>query len=91
LRITHLAFDFGTGHERGDRVHDDHIDTARADQHLDDFERLLAVVGLRHQQVVDVHAELLRVLRVERVLRVDEGRHHRSSATGDNLKRASCR
>ena len=30
-----------------------------AHQHLGDLERLLAVVGLRHQQVVDVDAERL--------------------------------
>src|SRR6266849_4934608 len=39
------------------------------------FERLLAVIGLRHEQVVDIDAELLRVSRVERVLGVNEGRH----------------
>ena len=46
-----------------------------ADEHLDDLERLLAVVGLRDEQVVEIDAELLRVLRVERVLGVDERRH----------------
>jgi len=50
------------------------IDAVGADQHLDDLEGLLAVVGLRHQQVVDVDAELLGVGGVERVFRVDKGR-----------------
>ena len=40
-----------------------------------DLERLLAGVGLRDQQVVDVHAELPGVLDVERVLGVHVGRH----------------
>ena len=44
-----------------------------AHQHLGDLERLLAAVGLRDQQVVDVDAELAGVLGVERVLGVDEG------------------
>ena len=73
LRFAHLAFDFGARHERRHRVDDDDVDAARADEHLDDLERLLAVVGLRHQQVVDLDAELLGVLGVERVLGVDEG------------------
>ena len=62
-------------HQRGHRVDDDDVDAARADEHLDDLERLLAVVGLRDQQVVEIDAELLRVRRVERVLGVDERRH----------------
>ena len=74
LRFAHLAFDFRTRHERGDRVDDDHVDAVGADQDLGDFERLLAVVGLRDEQVVEVDAELLGVLRVERVFGVDEGR-----------------
>ena len=42
---------------------------------LDDLERLLAVVRLRDEQVVEIDAELLRVLRVERVLGIDERGH----------------
>ena len=59
LRFAHLAFDFGARHERGDRVDDDDVDAVRADEHFDDLERLLAVVGLRDEQVVEVDAELL--------------------------------
>src|SRR3712207_7250128 len=39
-----------------------------------DLQRLLAGVRLGHQQGVGVHAELLRVLGVQRVLGVDERR-----------------
>ena len=63
VRVAHLAFDLGLGRERGDRVDDDDVDRARAHQHVGDLERLLAGVGLRDQQLVDVDAELLRVLR----------------------------
>ena len=73
LRFAHLALDLGLGHQRGDRVDDDDVDGAGADQHLGDLEGLLAVVGLGDQQLVDVDAELLGVLRVEGVLGVDEG------------------
>ena len=45
---------------------------ARAHQLIGDLERLLAVVRLRHQQLLETHAEPSRVLRIERVLGVDE-------------------
>ena len=56
------------------------VDRARADEHLGDLERLLAVVRLGDEQVVRVDAELLGVLGVERVLGVDEGREARRSS-----------
>ena len=59
VRVAHLAFDLGLRRERRDRVDDDDVDGARAHQHVGDLERLLARVGLRDQQIVDVHAELL--------------------------------
>ena len=88
MRFAHLAFDFGARHERRDRVDDDDVDAAGADQHFDDFERLFAVVGLRHQQVVDFDAELLRVLGVERVLGIDEcGHAPEALRLGNHLQR----
>ena len=62
------------GDQRGHRVEHDHVDRVRAHQRLADLQRLLAGVRLGHQQVVEVDAELLGVLRVERVLDVDERR-----------------
>ena len=73
MAVAHLALDLGLGHERRHRVDDHHRDRVRAHEHLGDLERLLAGVGLRHQQVVDVDAELARVVGVERVLGIDEG------------------
>ena len=74
VAVAHLALDLGARHERGDGVDDDDVEGAGADQHVGDLERLLAGVGLRDQQRVGVDAELLGVLRVERVLGVDERR-----------------
>ncbi len=71
--VAHLAFDLGLGHERRDRIDDDDVDAARAHQHVGDFQRLLAGVRLRDQQVADVDAELARVDRIERVFGVDVG------------------
>ena len=48
------------------------VDAAGADEGLGDLERLLAGVGLAHEQLVDVDAAGAGVARVERVLDVDE-------------------
>ena len=74
VAVAHLALDLGARHEGRHGVDDDDVDGAGADQHVGDLERLLAGVGLRHEQGVGVDAELLRVVRVERVLGVDERR-----------------
>ena len=66
------ALELGARRERRDRVDRDHVDRAGADQHVGDLERLLAVVGLRHEQLVDVDADRARVDGIDRVLGVDE-------------------
>ncbi len=45
------------GREGGHRVDRDDVERAAADEELGDLERLLAVVGLRDEEVVDVHAD----------------------------------
>jgi len=78
VTVTHLALDLRARDERGHGVDDDEVEGAGADQHVHDLQGLLTVVGLGEDQVVDVDAELLRVLGVEGVLRV----HERDLATG---------
>ena len=73
LRLAHLAFDFRARHQRRDRIDYEHVDRARLHERLRDFERLLAVVGLRDEKVFDLDAEFARVARIERVFRIDEG------------------
>jgi hypothetical protein len=70
--LSHLALDLGARHEGGDRVDDDDVQGAGADQHVGDLERLLTGVRLGDQQRVGVDAQLLGVVRVERVLGIDE-------------------
>ena len=72
-RIAHLALEFGVRHQCRHRIDHQHIDRARAHQRVADFQRLLAGVGLRDQEFVDVDAELAGIDRVERVFGVDEG------------------
>ena len=91
LHVAHLAFELGLGRERRHRVDHQHVDGAGAHQRVGDLERLLAVVGLRDQQILDLDAELAGVDRVERVLGIDEGadaalllglRHHLQGKRG---------
>jgi hypothetical protein len=72
--VAHFAVQFGLGDERGDRVDDEHVDGAGADEGLGDFERLLAGVGLRDEEVVHVYTELFGVGGVESVLGIHERR-----------------
>jgi hypothetical protein len=74
VRVAHVALDLGLGHQRRDRVDDDDVDRARARQHLDDVEGLLAGVRLGHQELLGVDADGARVVGVEGVLGVDERR-----------------
>ena len=73
MRVAHLALDLGLGRERGDRVDNDDVDGAGSNQHVGDFQRLFAGIGLGDEQVVDVHTQCLGVARIERVLGVNEG------------------
>ena len=74
MLIAHLAFDFSLRRERRDRIDHDDIDRAGAHQHVGDLQRLLAGIRLRHQQVVDLDPQLLRIHRIERVLGIDKCR-----------------
>ena len=88
MGIAHLALEFGPRHQRRDRIDHQHVDGARADQRVGDFERLLTRVGLRNQQIFDVDPELLGVTRIQRVLRIDERTGAaRLLSFGDRMKR----
>src|SRR6185312_761495 len=85
--IAHLAFDFRLRRQRGDRVDHHHVHRTGAHQHVGDFQRLLASVRLRDQQVVDVDAELFRIGGIERVFGIDErGGTAGALAVGDRLQ-----
>ena len=70
--IAHLAVDLGLGHQRRDRVDDQHVQRAAADQGLSDLQGLLAGIRLGNIELVDIHAQLLGVQGIQGVLRVDE-------------------
>ena len=73
MAVAHLALDLGPRHQRGDRIDDQDVDRVGADERVDDLQRLLAGVGLRDDEIVDVDAQLAGVDRIERMLGVDEG------------------
>ena len=54
LQVAHLALELGArGVSAATRIDDQHVDRAGTHQRVGDFERLLAGVRLRNQQVVD--------------------------------------
>ena len=72
MGVAHVAFDFRLRRERGDGVYDDHIDGPGTHDHVADFERLLAGVRLRDEQVVRIDADRLRIDGIQGMLGVDE-------------------
>ena len=85
--LTDLALDLGTRHERGDGVDDHDVDRTRANEHVADFKCLLARIGLRYQNLVDIDADARGVRGIESVLGVDErGNTAHRLRFGENLK-----
>jgi len=88
LRLSHLALDLGLGRKGRHRVDDDAVHGSGAHEHVRDLEGLLAVVRLREEQLRGIDAQALRVLGIQRVLRIDEGgRAAHLLDVGDDLER----
>jgi len=85
--IAHLAVQLGLGNQGGDGINDQHVDGAGAHESFGDLQCLLARVGLRNQQVVDVHAQFFGVGGVEGVLGIDKsGQAAQLLRLGDDLQ-----
>ena len=88
VAVAHLALDLGFWHERGDAIHDQHIDGIAAHQGLGNLERLFPGVRLGDQELVDVDPDGRREARVERMLYIDIGGLAASSlCLGDDVLR----
>src|SRR2546423_7781452 len=86
--VADLALEFLFRDQRGDGIEDDDVERVGADERLDDPKRFFAGARLRDEQVVHVDAEPTRVLRIERVLDVDERRQAAALlGLGDDRKR----
>ena len=79
--LIHLPFYLHAGSERRHRVDDDYIHGVAAHEHFRDVERLFAVVGLRDVKVAYVHAQILGIDGIERMLGVDERRRTAAALT----------
>ena len=75
--VAHVALKFGLWRQGGDRIHDHHADGTGTDKRIHDLQRLLARVGLRNQQLIQVDAQLLCILRVQSMF----GIHKSADAT----------
>ncbi len=73
MGVAHVAFDLRPRCESRDRVNDHNVDGTRANQHVDDLERLLTGVGLANQKVIHIHTNGACIDRVHRVFGVDVG------------------
>ena len=73
MAVAHLAFDLRARDQGGDRI--DHQDVHRvgAHQRVADLERLLTRIGLRDDEIVDIHTKLFGIDRIERMLGIDKG------------------
>ena len=71
--VGHFPFNFRTGRQGGHRVDHNEVDGAGTDEVVCNFKGLLAVVRLRDQEVLGVHAQVLGVEFVEGVLGIDDG------------------
>ena len=52
MGIPHLAFDLGAWNERRHGVDNDQFERIGTNKHLDDLQRLLSRIRLRHEKVV---------------------------------------
>ncbi|CFE81860.1 Uncharacterised protein [Mycobacterium tuberculosis] len=75
MAVAHLAFELRARHQRRHRVDHHDVKRTRADQHVGDLECLFPGVRLADQQRIGVDTELLGIVRIQRVLGVDERRN----------------
>ena len=72
MGISHISVDLRLRHQSGHRVHDHYIHSAGANHHLRNLQRLLAVIRLRNIEVINIHADILCIDRIQGMLRVDK-------------------
>src|SRR6266511_1434033 len=85
--VAHLALDLGPGDEAGGGVDRDGVDGGRAGEDVDQFQGLLAGVGLGEHEAVEVDAEPAGPGGVEGVLDVDDrGQPAGSVRLGDHAE-----
>lgn len=71
--VAHFAFQFGFGDKRGNRIDNQDVDSAGADQRIGNFERLFAGIGLGNQQIFKVNADFFGISGVKGMFGVNKG------------------
>ena len=88
MGIPHLPFDFGTRHQRGNRVDHQDIDGTASDEHIRNLKRLLAGIRLGDEQLVAVDPELTGIPCIECMLCIDKsGNPSLSLGLGHRMQR----
>ena len=72
MAIAHLTIDLRLRNEGCDRVDDQDIDRAGAHHRLGDLQCLLTGIRLGNIEIIDINADVLRVLRIQCMLCIDE-------------------
>ena len=75
LVIAHIALNLCLRSECGYGVNHDDVHSARTDELVCDLQCLLTIVWLADEKIVDVHAQILSIEAVKRVLCIDESCH----------------
>ena len=70
MGIPHIPVNFCLGHQSGYRVNYDNINGSRANHGFRNLKGLLSVVRLGNIEIVNIHADILGIHRIERMLRI---------------------
>ena len=91
MAVAHFAVNFSPRYKCRNRVDYDNVKCARACKSLNNFKRLLAVVGLRNKKRVNIDSESRRVNGVKCVLGIDKRRLAACFLSfGNRMKRKRC-
>ena len=72
LQVVHITVDLRLRHQSRHGVNDHDIKSAGTDHRLSNLQRLLAVIRLGNVKVINIHANLLGILRIKSVFRVNK-------------------
>ena len=72
MAVSHVALNLLSGHKSRHGVDDNDIHSSGADHRLRDLQRLVTAVRLRDVQLVNIHADISCIDRVQRMFRIDK-------------------
>ena len=72
MAVAHLSVNLRLRHQRGNRIHNENIHRPRAHHRLRNIQGLLTGIRLRNIEIVNIHADCLRIAGIECVLRINK-------------------